>query len=373
MAFAIKNGWAGIARFGGVGDNLIAASPAYALHKKGLKVEVITGEPNHSVFENNPYIDKISAKSKREFSDNMHEWQKWFAGRADEFDVFAHLSHSCEHALAFFPDQTAFWWPAHVRRRLANRNYLEFVHDIAGVPYEFDRLFWPTKEEEEKAEETRNQLYKKGGIRPIIGWAISGTRLDKIHPHLPGMVARVIKELNCHVALLGAPGKNASDSQLIVEHVMRTNGSDEGVHQAISTTTPGNWPIRRSLSFAQSCDLVVTPDTGVAWSVAFEPVPKVVLLSHASPENITKHWKNTVALTADQGRVPCWPCHQLHNSPDTCVSNKENNGAACITDISVDTVVSQIKRQLEVSRGTGITGPSGFITAAEGLAAQQGR
>lgn len=346
MAYAISNGWAGIARFGGVGDNLIAASPAYALHKKGLKVEVITSEPQYVVFQNNPYIDKISVKSKREFNTDMTSWQQWFAGRADEFDVFAHLSHSCEASLAFFPDQTFFWWPPHVRRRMANHNYLEFVHDIAGVPYEFDRLFWPTLEEVERAAETRRDIFKKGGERPIIGWAISGTRLDKTHPAIGLMVARAVKELNAHVVLMGAPGKNAEDSQKIVEHVSRTNGSDEGVHQAISTQVPGNWPIRRSLAFAQACDLIITPDTGIAWSVAFEGVPKIVLLSHASAENITKHWVNTVTLHADQDRVPCWPCHRLHNTHDTCISNKDNTGAACISDISVETVLSIAKHKL---------------------------
>lgn len=346
MAFAIKNGWAGIARFGGIGDDLIAASPAYALKKKGLKVEMITAEPCYTVFENNPHIDKLSVKSKREISGaNMMEWQKWFFGRSDEYDSFAHLSHSCESALAFFPDQTAFYWPTEVRRRIANRNYLEFVHDIAGVPYDFAPLYYSSKEEVVKALETKNAVSKDG--KPVVCWSISGTRLDKIHPHLPGMVARVIKELDVHIVLMGAPGKNFEDAKKIQAFVKDTNGTDAGMHLAISSTDPPNWPIRRSLSFAQVCDLVVTVDTGLAWSVAFAQMPKIVMLSHASPENITKHWINTTTLTADQGRVPCWPCHRLHNSQDTCVPNKDNSGAACITDISVETIVQAIRTKLQ--------------------------
>jgi hypothetical protein len=96
------------------------------------------------------------------------------------------------------------------------------------------------------------------------------------------------------------------------------------------------------LSLALTADLVVTPDTGTAWAVAFEPMPKIVMVSHASAENITKHWVNTTTLQADQNRVPCFPCHRLHNDPSTCVSNKEGNGAACISDISVDRLVQTV-------------------------------
>ena len=94
MAFTRKSGWAAVARFGGVGDNLIAASSLTGLKKKGLKVEVLSNEHFYHVFENNPYIDKLSVRTNSEVPIDMEGWQRWFAGRADEYDVFAHLSHS---------------------------------------------------------------------------------------------------------------------------------------------------------------------------------------------------------------------------------------------------------------------------------------
>jgi hypothetical protein len=42
-------------------------------------------------------------------------------------------------------------------------------------------------------------------------------------------------------------------------------------------------------------------------SAAFEAMPKIMLLSHASEENITKHWVNTTTLHAD-------PKHSRHAS-----------------------------------------------------------
>jgi hypothetical protein len=51
-----------------------------------------------------------------------------------------------------------------------------------------------------------------------------------------------------------------------------------------------------------------------------------------------QHWVNTINLHADPEKVSCWPCHKLHDRQETCRPNKENNGAACISDISVETI-----------------------------------
>src|SRR5262245_28252003 len=59
-----KTGWAGIARCGGVGDNLIAAVALRPLKTLGYKIEVISQNPQAVVFENNPFVDKLSVYDK---------------------------------------------------------------------------------------------------------------------------------------------------------------------------------------------------------------------------------------------------------------------------------------------------------------------
>src|SRR5208337_5005699 len=114
---------------------------------------------------------------------------------------------------------------------------------------------------------------------------------------------------------------------------------DAGLYLGLSHDANNpNWPIRRVLSFAQACDIVIGPDTGPMWGVAYESNYKVLMLSHGSVENVSKHWVNTVSLHADTARVPCYPCHQLHNTGETCTPNRDKNGSACISDISVETV-----------------------------------
>ena len=160
-------------------------------------------------------------------------------------------------------------------------------------------------------------------------------------------IARLISETGVPVILFGGPTeKEFSSAKAIEEHVARTNGSIKGLHTAL-TTTVVDWPVRRCLALLQHCDLVVSPDTGPAWAVASREVPKVILLGHASARNITHGWTNTITLHADEARVPCWPCHRLHNDPSTCKPNSDNNGAACISDISIETIVSTVKENIK--------------------------
>jgi ADP-heptose:LPS heptosyltransferase len=355
-------GWFGIVRLGSIGDNLMVTS-ALPLISENYNIEVIAQEPYHVVFENNPYIDKLSVKKNGEIGKGgMLEWQQWFANRAGEFAKFVNLSHTCETTLALVPSQTQFYWPHSMRQKLCNHSYLEMIHDVCEIPHDFTvgPRFYPTKEEHAKAVETKAKM---GGH--VIGWCIAGSRIDKIYPYSAMAIARLIKETGYSVVMFGAPGKDFEIAKQIQEHVQRQNSSEEGLYLALSPDAEKpSWPIRRSLAQAQACDLIISPDSGVLWAVASEDMPKIVLLSHASAENITKYHVNTVTLHADPTRVPCFPCHRLHDTPETCVPNKEGNAASCMTDISVDTIVQTAVDLLSqssgrhVPKGTCVTSPS---------------
>jgi ADP-heptose:LPS heptosyltransferase len=71
--------WAGIARLGGIGDNLIAGSPLAALKRMGYMTEVITGQSDaHVVYHHNPHIDKLTLKlGERDLPQgDLFAWQK---------------------------------------------------------------------------------------------------------------------------------------------------------------------------------------------------------------------------------------------------------------------------------------------------------
>jgi len=334
--------WCGICRLGSIGDNLIVSSVLPLLKGQGYMIEVMAQEPSHVVFENNPYIDKLTVLKKQDLPDNNADWQKYFVGRSHEYDKFYHLSHSIESHVAYHPDSTWFWWPDAYRRQLANKSYLALTHDICELPHEFAPEFFPTEEERDKALETKEKIGKQ-----FIAWVIAGSRLDKLYPYSAMAVARLIVETGLPVVMMGGTPKEFEAAESIMEHVGRQNGTTTGLHLAMKAVEGENlWPLRRSLTFIQYADLVISPDTGLAWGVASRPMPKIMLLGHASPFNITHGWVNTTTLHADQERVSCYPCHRLHNETSTCKPNKENNGAACISDISVEDILARSKECL---------------------------
>ncbi len=296
------------------------------------------------VYFNNPHIDKLTIKKTETDlpKDDLNAWQLWHDARSREYDVFVHASHSCEGRHAVFKTMSSFWWPQDYRRKVCAGSYLETVHDIAGVEYDFGPLFWPTPEEWAHNYSMLNTMK----LDRYMVWVLSGTRVDKVYPYATMAISRIIKEVGCPVLIMGGPlEKEHAMAATIKDQVLLTNSTRDLLHLAVpSAGGERSWPLRTSLTLACGADLVVTPDTGTAWAVAFEAMPKIVMLSHASKENITKHWVNTTTLHADPERVPCWPCHRLHDDISTCRENKEKNGAACISDISVETLVSAVAK-----------------------------
>jgi ADP-heptose:LPS heptosyltransferase len=298
------------------------------------------------LFENNPYIAKLTVKDHNGLPPvGSEEWQVWTANRRNEYARFIHMSHAVEVQLAFVKAQVQFWAGDSVRRKLADKSYLEHAHDIADVPYDFEigPRMWPTEEEQEKALDTKRKIGPK-----VIGWCISGSRIDKVWPPSVVTVARLLREIGVPIIMFGGHGKDFETAKQIMEGVNKFNASIANLGLAISPD-PDNptWPMRRSIAQMMTCDLMIGPDTGGMWSVATMDMPKIVLLSHASPTNITTHWKNTTTLHAKPERVPCWPCHKLHDSIETCVPNKDNSGAACISDITAEQVVQTVKYLLD--------------------------
>lgn len=352
-----KKDWACVVRLGGIGDNLIAASTLRPLKEQGYMIEVISQGIQAVVFENNPFVDRLTIKAQKEIpQDNPVEWQKYWWARSCEYAKFINLSHSVEVLMAQFPQSTAFWWPPEFRRKMCGASYLEAAHDVVGVPHHFGPLFFPTEEEVEDivSFKQRHGLDQK----PLIAWVISGTRIDKLYPFAALAISRLLAEIDCNVIMLSAPSPqrpDAENAKQIMEHIKLTNSSTKGLYEARHVEGAHNWPIRRMLTLAMQSDLVIGPDTGVMWAVAMEDVPKILLHSHASATNITGHWKRTISLIPDATKVRCWPCHLLHDGIDTCQEvqiqsgmnpSTEDRAAACIGSLPVNQVLVAAKGAL---------------------------
>jgi len=344
--------WCLVVRLGAIGDNLIASS-VLPLLARDYNVEVMAQEPQHVVFENNPHIAKLTVRKPGDLPGDVNQWQAFFVHRGREYAKWINLSHSCEAQLALFPGQTQFYWPASWRRKRCGISYLEYIHDIAEVGGPYEPGFFPTDEEKTHAAQTLDKVRGAGGYRHVVGIALSGSRLDKLWPYMPMLVAKLVRDLRVAVVMFGSE-KETPIAKRVQDFVAEYNGSHDGMHAAISPDPEKpSWPIRRSLATLQACDLVIGPDTGLMWAVAAEAMPKIMLLSHASAENITKHWRNTVTLHADPEKVSCWPCHQLHDYIDTCRKAENAEAAACIADIRDETVFLAVKAALKGDTANG--------------------
>jgi len=80
----------------------------------------------------------------------------------------------------------------------------------------------------------------------------------------------------------------------------------------------GQWDIRKSLALTSKSDLVIGPESAIINGASCFDVPKICLLSHSNANNLTKYWTNNYSLTPDTDVSPCYPCHQLHYSLDSC-------------------------------------------------------
>jgi ADP-heptose:LPS heptosyltransferase len=87
---------------------------------------------------------------------------------------------------------------------------------------------------------------------------------------------------------------------------------------------------------------MVGPETGMLNMAAHLSMPKIVLLSHSSPNNLTKYWVNTTAI--EPQATPCYPCNKMIYMWSDCVKDEATGTAACQADISVDQVWNAFER-----------------------------
>lgn len=75
-------------------------------------------------------------------------------------------------------------------------------------------------------------------------------------------------------------------------------------------------------------------------ALALEAVPKVVMLSHSSAENLTRDWRAVRTLA---GAVPCHPCHQIHYTHEHCPQDEATKAAKCQAAIPVEAVMEALQ------------------------------
>jgi ADP-heptose:LPS heptosyltransferase/predicted SAM-dependent methyltransferase len=298
---------AAILRPGAYGDVLWTSSPIRHLKAQGYHVTLYTEARGEEVMRHNPDIDRFVVFGAQQIPRGFSS--EYFAHEAKKYDLAVNLVESVERNALAWPTDTRFYWPDRVRRKVFAGNYLELIHDLVGVPYEFHQRFHASGAEMEQAKAWRREHCGEAGMVVI---APSGSTAPKFWPHVEAF-AKHLAAGGVHAVILG----DLREMEIAAGPFVHVVGM--------------GWPIRHALALALCADAVVGEETAVLNAVAQEPMRKVALLSHSTSENLTKHWVNTVALS---GAVPCYPCHRIHQTFDHCSRDESSGTAACQAEIS---------------------------------------
>jgi ADP-heptose:LPS heptosyltransferase len=324
-----------VCRYGGFGDSLQAANVLPQLKREGFFVVFMTTPRGYEVLKHDPHIDAWLIQDDNQVPNE--ELVYFWHCQALRFERFVNLSESVEGSLLAYPGRANHAWPHEVRHQMLDRNYLEFTSALAGVPYVSEGRFYATTEEGKAARmrlaDLKNELAgelrmgERAADRFNVLWCLSGSSVHKFYPLQDVVIERLLSS-NPDAVLF-----------FVGDDACRILEAGWEKHPRIRCLS-GELGIRDTLALAQEVDCVVGPETGVLNAVAFEAVSKVILLSHSSPENLTKHWVNAEVLTP--ANTACYPCHRLHTTSAFCKTNEDTGAAICQHDIAPERVYDAI-------------------------------
>jgi ADP-heptose:LPS heptosyltransferase/predicted SAM-dependent methyltransferase len=323
-----------VVRYGAFGDLMQSGSVWAGLKAQGYHVTVFSSLPGASVITEDPSIDKLVLFDVDQVPNS--DLGSFWAWQKQKFDKWVNLSESVEGTFLAMPSRIQHAWTPMTRHKRMNENYVEFQHELAGVPHEPKITFYPTALEKEWAEKTR----KKMGKGPVVLWSLAGSSVHKTWAGLDAMIASLMVHYpTSTVVLVGGP-----------EAEMLEAGWE---NEPRVVKTCGKWGIRESLTFLSQSDLVIGPETGVLNAAACMAMPKVVFLSHSTHNNLTRDWVNVYPLASEntvcpgRGNNEAPSCHQLHYGFTHCKRDETTGTAQCQADIPDGLVWFTIEKALE--------------------------
>lgn len=313
----------GVVRFGAWGDLIQCSSIFSGLKDQGYEVVLHTTPAGWEVVKHDPLIDRVVLQDH----DQVHnlELGPYIDHLRKKYTKVIDLSESVEANFLAMAERIVFKWPHAARHALMNHNYGEMLHKIAGINYETpESRFVATPDEIRWAKEQKH-LFKSEHIVLLV---LAGSAVHKVYPHIDAVIERLFAEHD-DVKIVTVGNQHCKD---VLEVPWRDNPR--------MILRSGVWSIRETMAFAQQADVVIGPETGVLNAVAMCDMPKIVMLSHSSVENLTRDWVNTISLHSVT--TPCYPCHKLIKAWDQCVQH-ESGGSHCMANITPDTVYRAIR------------------------------
>ena len=168
---------------------------------------------------------------------------------------------------------------------------------------------------------------------PLILWTISGSSIHKVWPYMDIVVKQVLAVF--------------PEARIVTVGDERCKLIENGLPQSDRIIKRSAvWSIRETMAFAKQCNLVVGPETGVMSAVSMERMPKILLLSHSSVENLSRDWVNTHSMFSKE--TPCYSCHKQIYTWDQCNRFEKTGVAHCMSHIHPQDVWKTVLEALDV-------------------------
>jgi ADP-heptose:LPS heptosyltransferase/predicted SAM-dependent methyltransferase len=321
----------GLVRLGAYGDALWISGLLPQWKAEGYHITVYTHPQGEEVLRHDPNIDRIICQPHGlfDFGDGrIAMWQTaYWLHEEKKFDHFVNLIGSTERRLLPQPFDPDFYLPDEQRRRMMNRNYIEALHEWAGLPFDNTKplqKFYPTAEEMAWAAYERAKL-----DGPLVLINASGSSAPKWWPYAQEL-ADMLSAEGIHSRIVGE---------------LRLNKFRESRFCKVLGT---DLSIRKVFALAACADVVVGTESALVNSVAYESPLKIVLLSHSTHENLTRDWRNAIAV--EPAGVDCYPCHRIHTDMSHCKFVHQVSAAACQAAAGAELIFDHLTKYLEEQR-----------------------
>src|SRR3990167_7990996 len=166
-----------VIRYGAFGDLIQTSSILPWLKERGYHITLYCSDHGYPVVKHDPHIDRFIIQ-ERDAIPNQFLGEFWSYTRK-KYDKWVNLCESVEGALLIDPRGLKADWPREMKEKYLDQNYIEFTHEIAGVPPPYQPKFYSTAAERAWAKE-KARTY---GRRNIL-WSLSGSSCHKTWPHL---------------------------------------------------------------------------------------------------------------------------------------------------------------------------------------------
>jgi ADP-heptose:LPS heptosyltransferase len=308
-----------VIRLGAIGDMIIITPLLRLLKQDGYYVTLYTKKSGAHILKHNPNIDKVLLHDD---DIKLDELEALYIKISRGYDKVVNLSMSIEGTLVKTEGRSDFNWDQVKRHAACNVNYYDRTNDLGGyieTGLNGELFFSPLEHSQAR------KFRRKYAGRFMVIWVLSGSSYHKAYPYAEYVAKALCKYPEIMICTVGD-----AMAELLEWDLLNTK------------RYANRWEIRKSMIMTKYADLVVGPDTGMLHAAGCYDTPKILLLSSATDENISKHWKNKHVLTAN---VECYPCHRLITTLQACPLEPGLGTPVCMSQLHSKSVFNAIESE----------------------------